>query len=77
MTFSQLLTEKGFPNTDLTDNEWTKTHIRYMVGGKSAEVKRKVLYRFLFPERPNALPRFLASMGENWNISLFHYRMQG
>jgi threonine dehydratase len=36
-----------------------------------------VLYRFDFPERPKALSGFLAAMSENWNISLFHYRMHG
>ena len=35
------------------------------------------LFRFWFPERPGALARFLASMGADWNISLFHYRTQG
>ena len=75
--FSRQLEGKGFVNLDLTDNDLAKTHVRYMVGGKSAEVGREVLYRFWFPERPGALTRFLASMGENWNISLFHYRMQG
>lgn len=75
--FSQSLTENGFHNLDLTDNDLAKTHIRYMVGGKSAAVEREALYRFWFPERPGALTRFLASMGESWNISLFHYRMQG
>jgi len=76
-SFSRQLTDKGFHNIDLTDNDLAKTHIRYMVGGRSAEVGREVLYRFWFPERPGALTRFLGSMGENWNISLFHYRMQG
>jgi threonine dehydratase len=36
-----------------------------------------VLYRFEFPERPGALMRFLDSLGEDWNISLFHYRNHG
>ena len=35
------------------------------------------LYRFVFPERPGALMRFLSSMPAGWNISLFHYRNQG
>jgi threonine dehydratase len=48
-----------------------------MVGGRSPEAGNEVLYRFWFPERSGALVRFLGSMGENWNISLFHYRSQG
>ncbi|WP_298435024.1 threonine ammonia-lyase, biosynthetic [Geobacter sp.] len=77
LSFARELTEAGFENIDLTDNDLAKTHIRYMVGGRSSEVVREVLYRFWFPERPGALARFLGSMGAEWNISLFHYRMQG
>ena len=31
----------------------------------------------MFPERPGALMKFLASLHPDWNISLFHYRNQG
>lgn len=75
--FGRLLGEQGFDSIDLTDNELAKTHIRYMVGGRSPGVGHEVLYRFWFPERPGALAGFLGSMGESWNISLFHYRSQG
>jgi threonine dehydratase len=75
--FSQRLTEQGYSNLDLTDNELAKTHLRYMIGGRSPEASREVLYRFRFPERPGALARFLADMGASWNISLFHYRTIG
>lgn len=75
--FREHMTSRGFVNEDLTDNELAKTHVRYMVGGRSLEVCREVLYRFWFPERPGALTRFLEAMGVNWNISLFHYRNQG
>ena len=77
LTFGATLTTAGFANVDLTDNELAKTHVRYMVGGRSPDVQNEVLFRFWFPERPGALGRFLAHMGENWNISLFHYRAQG
>jgi threonine dehydratase len=33
--------------------------------------------RFVFPERPGALLKFLNLMRPGWNISLFHYRNQG
>jgi threonine dehydratase len=75
--FSRQLHESGYAHTDLTANELAKTHVRYMVGGRSSVVGHEVLYRFWFPERPGALSRFLGSMGANWNISLFHYRHQG
>jgi len=77
LAFGRLLAEHGFESVDLTDNELAKTHIRYMVGGRSPEAGDERLFRFWFPERPGALARFLETMGANWNISLFHYRMQG
>ncbi|MBW2475306.1 MAG: threonine ammonia-lyase, biosynthetic [Deltaproteobacteria bacterium] len=75
--FREQLTACGFENIDLTDNELAKTHVRYMVGGRSPDVHGERLFRFWFPERPGALARFLASMSADWNISLFHYRIQG
>jgi len=76
-SFSSRLSEQGYLNSDLTDNELAKTHLRYMIGGRSPEATRERLFRFWFPERPGALTRFLADMGADWNISLFHYRSQG
>ena len=75
--FRRALRKHGFPHVDLTDNELAKTHVRHMVGGKSDVSSQEVLYRFEFPERPTALLDFLMAMSENWNISLFHYRMHG
>ena len=72
-----LLTEKGYPVVDMTDNEMAKLHIRYMVGGHSRSEKNEILYRFEFPERPGALLEFLSCIGHRWNISLFHYRNHG
>ena len=66
-----------FPTLDLTGNEMAKTHLRYMVGGRSGLAENEVLYRFEFPERPGALMKFLSLMRPGWNISLFHYRNQG
>jgi threonine dehydratase len=67
----------GFRTLDLTHDELAKTHIRHLVGGRSALAEDEMLYRFIFPERPGALMRFLDSMSPGWNISLFHYRNQG
>jgi len=71
------LTRKGYPVIDFSDNEIAKLHLRHMVGGHAPELKNEHLYRFEFPERPGALLRFLRGMGQNWNISLFHYRNHG
>jgi len=67
----------GFPAVNLSDNELAKQHVRHMVGGRSELARNERLYRFIFPERPGALMRFLSSMHPDWNISLFHYRNQG
>jgi len=66
-----------FAAVDLVDDELSKEHIRYLVGGRSQLALDERLYRFEFPERPGALMRFLSSMHPDWNISLFHYRNQG
>ncbi|MBT6922376.1 MAG: threonine ammonia-lyase, biosynthetic [Candidatus Ruthia sp.] len=67
---------ESFNVLDMSDNSIAKTHIRYMVGGRS-DADNEVLYRFEFPERPGALLNFLKKVGTNWNISLFHYRNHG
>ena len=67
----------GFDTLDLTHDELAKEHIRHMVGGHSSLSKDERLMRFVFPERPGALMKFLSLMRPGWNISLFHYRNQG
>jgi threonine dehydratase len=51
--------------------------VRHMVGGRSDLARQERIFRFVFPERPGALMRFLAALHPSWNISLFHYRNQG
>ncbi len=77
LSFSRQLSEAGYENIDLTENDLAKTHIRYMVGGRSTEVRNERIFRFWFPETPGALVRFLEATRGSRNISLFHYRMQG
>ena len=74
----EMLSTKGYPVEDMTDNEVAKLHTRYMVGGHPGPgVDNELLYRFQFPEKPGALMQFLSDMGRRWNISLFHYRNHG
>ena len=54
-----------------------KLHVRYMVGGRALAVDDETILRFEFPERPGALIKFLDSVGDEWNITLFHYRNHG
>ncbi|MFZ4285990.1 threonine ammonia-lyase, biosynthetic [Variovorax sp. HJSM1_2] len=69
--------KQGFKTLDLTHDELAKEHVRHMVGGLSGLAHDERLLRFVFPERPGALLKFLSMMRPNWNISLFHYRNQG
>jgi threonine dehydratase len=68
---------QGFEALDLTHDDLAQEHIRHMVGGPSPLSRDERLLRFVFPERPGALTKFLSLMRPGWNISLFHYRNQG
>ncbi|KAJ9089433.1 threonine deaminase [Entomophthora muscae] len=75
--FSKMESQSGFKNmTDLSDNELAKSHARFLVGGRSS-VPNERLFRFEFPERPNALGAFLSGLNISWNVSLFQYRNYG
>lgn len=66
----------GMTATDLSGDELAKSHIRYLVGGRSG-VPHERLYMFNFPERPGALEKFLTTLKPKYNISLFQYRNEG
>ncbi|KAF2845006.1 threonine dehydratase-like protein [Plenodomus tracheiphilus IPT5] len=61
---------------DLSQDELVKSHIRYLVGGRSSAADEH-LYMFEFPERGGALFKFLHTLQPGMNISLFHYRNYG
>jgi threonine dehydratase len=63
-----------FAVTDLSDDEIAKEHIRYMIGGTGTAATHEHFYHIDFPERSGALADFLTTLGNQWNISLFHYR---
>ncbi|EEY17814.1 threonine dehydratase [Verticillium alfalfae VaMs.102] len=66
----------GMSVTDLSGDELAKSHIRYLVGGRS-NVPNERIYMFNFPERPGALERFLNTLRTSFNITLFQYRNYG
>ncbi|EIN11928.1 threonine ammonia-lyase [Punctularia strigosozonata HHB-11173 SS5] len=71
------LEKDGMKGHDISDDEFAKSHGRYMVGGRAA-VPHERLFRFEFPERPGALRTFLTGLQQQqWNVSLFHYRNHG
>ncbi len=47
----KLLASHGFESMDLGDDELSKEHLRYMVGGRSTCCGQEKIYRFEFPER--------------------------
>ena len=62
--------------TDLSQDELAKSHVRYLVGGRSSAADEH-LFMFEFPERGGALFNFLNTLQPGMNISLFHYRNYG
>ena len=70
------LGKAGMEAHDLSGDELAKSHIRYLVGGRSGRPNER-LYMFEFPERPGALFKFLTTLRPDQNISLFHYRNYG
>lgn len=74
---TQELRKGGYPVVDLSDDEMAKLHVRYMIGGKPSKKLKERLYSFEFPEYPGALLKFLNTLGNHWNISLFNYRNHG
>ncbi len=73
----KIMEQTGYPALDISENEVAILHLRHMVGGRCTELQDEVLFRFEFPERPGALLSFLEAIGQEWNISLFHYRNHG
>lgn len=71
------LSAAGYASENLTENELAKEHLRYMIGGSAPGLGNEYLFGFGFPERPGALLHFLHTLGERFNISLFHYRNHG
>jgi threonine dehydratase len=71
------LEKAGYRTLDLTRDEFAKLHLRHLVGGHADLEGGERLFRFEFPERPGALARFLDSLPDGCNITLFHYRNQG
>jgi threonine dehydratase len=74
------LKNKGYAPFDLSEDELAKLHIKHMVGGKAPKRVSdygELIFRVEFPEKPGALLDFLTALGDNWNITLFHYRNQG
>ncbi len=77
LQFIKKMTRHGYEYEDLTYDETAKEHVRHMIGGPSSLTRHEHVYQINFPERPGALGVFLQTVGDQWNICLFHYRGQG
>ena len=73
--FTRLHSE-GMSARDLSGDELAKSHIRYLVGGRSTAENERV-FAFEFPERQGALHKFLTTLQPGLNVSLCHYRNYG
>ena len=71
------LKNKEMRGHDITYDEFAKCHLRYLAGGRSLTTSNEQLLRFNFPERPGALAKFLNTLSNDFNVSLFHYRNDG
>jgi threonine dehydratase len=76
-TLLKKLNKNDYECFDMSDNELAKLHVRHMVGGKPQSDINEHIFSFAFPEYPGALMQFLNNLGEDWNITLFHYRNHG
>lgn len=70
------ITAGGMAVKDLSGNEFSKSSLRYLIGGRSS-VSNERVYMFKFPERPGSLVRFLTTLRPKYNISMFQYRNEG
>ena len=79
-SFMKSMKNKNYKITDLSDDEISKVHLRYMSGGRAPEFidgNIEEVFKVDFPERPGALMQFLELLKDKWNITLFHYKNQG
>lgn len=77
LELTKKLEANGYQWFDMSNNEMAKLHVRYMVGGRPPTLLNERIFSFEFPEQPGALLNFLTTLGEQWNITLFHYRNHG
>lgn len=64
----EALAKLDFDPRDLTDDEFAKTHVRFLAGGRSKTAVNERIIRFEFPDRPGALKRFLDCLREKGRL---------
>eukprot|EP00227_Mantoniella_beaufortii_P021196 CAMPEP_0197578608 /NCGR_PEP_ID=MMETSP1326-20131121/2741_1 /TAXON_ID=1155430 /ORGANISM="Genus nov. species nov., Strain RCC2288" /LENGTH=652 /DNA_ID=CAMNT_0043141797 /DNA_START=235 /DNA_END=2193 /DNA_ORIENTATION=- len=66
----------GIGTDNLTEDETTQIHLRYMVGGATG-IPNERLYGVEIPERAGALDTFLNFISPKYTITMTHYRSDG
>ena len=61
------LRARGMQAVDISHNDMAKDHTRYLAGGRSPSSTNERIFRFVFPERPSALLRFLHCLSSGGN----------
>lgn len=69
----QVLQKGGMTATDVSDNEFIKSHGRFLIGSGSYHkpIPNERFFQFSFPERPGALGRFLEILPNDINGILY------
>lgn len=62
---------------DLTDNDLTKDHIRYMSINNNLKLSHERIIRFEFPNNEYHLNQLLNKLDSKFDLLLFHYRNSG
>jgi threonine dehydratase len=65
----ETLQNGGMTATDVSDNEFVKSHGRYLIGSGSYHkpIVNERFFQFSFPERPGALGMFLETLPNDIN----------
>jgi len=71
------LTPLGVHVVDITGDEMGKTHAKHLAGGRPGQIAGERTIRFEFPENAGALHEFLASLRQDWFLTMLHYRNHG
>ena len=61
------LLSRGMHPVDISHNDMAKDHTRHLAGGRSPLIRNERIFRFVFPERPAALLRFLQCLNSGGN----------
>ena len=71
------LLKKHYEVHNLQDNYLALDHLGNSIISNCKTIEDEKLFRFQFPEYPGALEKFLNTLGNDFNVTLFNYKNQG